>query len=149
MYNGSEGITHAATQRPPRYIIHIFTEGGWRNYSGFSAGTQKTRHPRLCGDDEFFGLMDKSGLIIAFPATFLFFLLPLALALAPIGLLRLSPLLRSLFLALRPWCLLLTLTLCTIWLLPLIPECRASLLRSGLVLWLRALASRTALLERR
>src|SRR6266571_4781760 len=66
MYNGSEGITHAATQRPPRYIIHIFTEGGWRNYSGFSAGTQKTRHPRLCGDDEFFGLMDKSGLIIAF-----------------------------------------------------------------------------------
>jgi hypothetical protein len=49
-------------------------------------------------------------------------------------------------LALRPWCLLLTLS--SPWLLPLILDCRASLLRRGLVLWLRPLVSRPALLGR-
>ena len=56
------------------------------------------------GNDVFSGLMDKSGLIIAFPASFLIFLLPLPVALA--GLLGLYLILGSLFLALRPWCLL-------------------------------------------
>lgn len=118
------------------------------------------------------GLMDKSGLIVTLPASFLIFLLPLPAVLP--GLLRLPPALRPWFmglrpgfltlrpwclalhpwfltlhpwcLALRPWCLLLTLS--SPWLLPLILGCRASLLRSGLLRWLRALASRTALLER-
>ena len=119
-----------------------------------------------------------NGLIIAFPASFLIFLLPLALA--PLGLLRLPSILRSLLLALRSWCLLLTLypswllllllycrasllplflycrasllplfLYCRASLLPLFLYCRASLLRRGLVRWLRALVSRSALLARR
>ena len=82
----------------------------------------ETRHTRLRGNDEFLGLLDKSGLIIVLPASFFIFLLPLPMA--SIGLLR------SLFLALRPWWVLLT--LCSPWLLPLIMDCRASLLRRGL-----------------
>jgi len=99
--------------------------------------------------------MDTSGLIIAFPASFFIFLL--ALPVASLGLRRLPPILQSLFLALRPWRLLLTLY--SPWLLPLflgrasllplILHCRASLLRRGLVRLLRAWASRTARLGRR
>ena len=75
---------------------------------------------------------------------------------APIGLLRLPPILRSLFLALRSWRLLLTLF--DPRLLPPILDCRASLLWRGLdrsrslnvfatpALWLRAYAVRSALL---
>jgi hypothetical protein len=48
-------------------------------------------------------------LIIASPAMLLVFLLPLPLAF--LGLLRLHLILRSLFLTLRAWCLLLTLRL--------------------------------------
>ena len=73
--------------------------------------------------------MDTSGLIIAFPASFFIFLL--ALPVASLGLLRLPPILRSLFLPLRPWRLLLT--LCSPWRLPLILDCRALLLRRGFV----------------
>jgi hypothetical protein len=78
--------------------------------------TLKTRHSGMRGNDEFSGLMDKSGLIIALPASVLILLLPLLMA--PVGLLRLPFILRSLFLALRPWWLLLA--LCRPLLLPLI-----------------------------
>ena len=66
--------------------------------------------------------MDKSGLVIAFSASFLIFLLPLPVAL--LGLLR------FLLLALQPWRLLLMLY--SPWLLPLVLDCRASMLRRGL-----------------
>lgn len=47
-----------------------------------------------------FSLENKSGLIAVSPPTFIIFVLFLALAVAPIGLLRPSPLMRLLFLAL-------------------------------------------------
>ena len=76
----------------------------------------------------FFGLKDKSGLIIVSPASFLIFLLTLPLA--PLGLLRLPAILRFLYLALRLWRLLNT--RCRPRLLPLFLDCRASLLRRGI-----------------
>ena len=115
-------------------------------------------------------LMNKSGLIIVPPASFLIFLLTLPLALRLWCLLhtwcsprllhcRASLLwLRSLYLALRRWCLLHT--RCSPRLLPLTLDCRASLLRRGFdrgwslnlfattLLWLRACAGRSILLER-
>ena len=72
--------------------------------------------------------MEKSGLIIASPASFLIFVLPLTVV--PPGILRFTPVMRSLLLALRPWGLLFT--LCPRWLLPAILDCRAALLRRGL-----------------
>jgi hypothetical protein len=72
--------------------------------------------------------MEKSGLIIASPASFLIFVLPLTVV--PLGLLRFPPVMRFLFLALRPWGLLLT--LCSPWLPPLILDSRAALLRRSL-----------------
>jgi hypothetical protein len=105
--------------------------------------------------------MNKSGLIIVPPASFLIFLLTLPLALRLWRLLhtwcsprllhcRASLLwLRSLYLALRRWCLLHT--RCSPRLLPLTLDCRASLLRRGFdrgwslnlfattLLWLRSL----------
>lgn len=89
---------------------------------------KKTRHSHLRGNDEFLGRMDKSGSIIAFPTSFLIFLLSLPVALP--GLLRLSPVLRHVFLPPHSWRLLLT--LCALLLLLLIVHCRASLLRSSL-----------------
>ena len=58
------------------------------------------------------------------------FLLPFPLA--PLRLLRGSLALRSFFLALRPWRLLLTLGCPLLWLPPLILDCRTFLLRRGL-----------------
>jgi hypothetical protein len=72
--------------------------------------------------------MDKTGIIIALPASFLIFLLSLPVAL--LGLLRLPFILRFLLLALQPWCLLLMLY--SPWLLPLVLDYRSSLLRRGL-----------------
>jgi hypothetical protein len=71
-----------------------------------------------------FGLKNKSGLIIASPATFLIFLLPLPLP--PPGLLRLPAILRSLCLSLRLRRLLHA--RCSLLLLTLFPDYRASLL---------------------
>ena len=69
--------------------------------------------------------LDRSGLIIASPPSILIFVLPLPAF--SIGLLPFPPVLRSFFLALRPWCVLLTLFGPR--LLPLITDFRASLLR--------------------
>jgi len=67
---------------------------------------------------------------VAFPTLLLTFLTALLLAL--LWFLRGSLALRSLVLALRPWCLLLTLGRTLLWLLPLGPGCRGTLLRKCL-----------------
>jgi hypothetical protein len=77
--------------------------------------------------------MNKS--VVVLPASFFVLLLPLLAA--PVGLLRLPFIRRSLFLPLRPRCLLLT--LCRLRLLSLLPDCRGSLLRRRLVLRLHVL----------
>jgi len=99
----------------------------------------------------------RNELIIIGIVSILIFLLTLPLA--PLGLLRLPAILRFLYLALRFWRLLNT--RCRPRLLPLFLDCRASLLRRGIdrgwslnlfatpLLWLRACAGRSALLERR
>lgn len=72
-------------------------------------------------------LMIKSGSIIAIPAAVLIFLL---LPVASCGLLRLFPILRPLFLSMRPGSRLLT--RCGPWPRPLFLQRRTSLLRRGL-----------------
>ncbi len=116
----------------------------------------KARHPRLPGNDELSGLMDNTGFLSAFPAAPLIFLLPLSAA--PPGLLLLTPIGRSLLLALRPWRL--HFTLYSTWPLPVILDRRAPLLGRGVDRgwsrnvfgtpgrWLRAWGSRNDLLGR-
>lgn len=87
----------------------------------------KARHP-LPGNDELSGLMDNTGFLSAFPAAPLVSLLPLSAA--PPRLLLLTPIVRSLLLALRSRCL--HLTLYSTWTLPLIFDRRAPLLVRGL-----------------